>query len=139
MYRVLDALLGQKPTDWSAEYLTIERRDEAREAEREKKLDASRLPGTSPSLPLDGYAGAYLSDLWGTMNVSREGDGLVLHYSPDFVADLQHWHHDIFRAEWRTPGDGRSFVTFNLDEHARITGMSVEDFGSYRKEGADMP
>jgi hypothetical protein len=93
------------------------------------------LEGTSPSLPLDGYAGTWVSDLWGEITVTHEGDHLVLRYAPDFVADLEHWHHDIFRAVWRTPGDGRSFVTFTLDQRGRITAMEVEDFGSYtRKE-----
>ncbi len=136
MFRVLDALLGEKPTDWSGRILEVARREEERAAQRLKELEASRLKGTSPSLPLDAYAGTYLSDLWGEMTVSREGDGLVLRYTSDFVADLEHWHHDIFRARWRTAGDGSSFVTFVLDERGRITGMTVEDFGSYERAGA---
>ncbi len=134
MYRVFDALLGEKPTDWSARYLELARRSEERAAERRRKLEDARLEGTSPSLPLADYAGRYESDLWGDMTVSQEANGLVLRYTSDFVADLEHWHQDIFRANWRTPGDGSSFVTFHLDEHGRITGMDVEDFGSYERK-----
>ncbi len=133
-YRVFDALLGEKPTDWSAAYLELLRRGEARDGKRAADLDASRLKNAPPSLPLDAYTGTYVSDLWGEMRVTHEGDHLVIHYAPDFVADLEPWHHDIFRAGWRTAGDGRSFVTFTLDEHGRITGMEVEDFGSYTRK-----
>ena len=133
MYRVLDALMGEKPTDWSAEYLALAQRAEARSELREQELQASRLRGTMPSLPLDDYAGTYSSDLWGDLTVTHEGNGLVLHYSPDFVADLEHWHHDIFRAKWRRAGDGRSFATFTLDERGRITAVELEDFGTFQR------
>jgi muconolactone delta-isomerase len=62
-----------------------------------------------------------------------EGDGLVLHYSPEYVADLQHWHQDIFRAVWRRPGAGRAFVTFSLDERGRIQSLQVEGFDTFRR------
>jgi CubicO group peptidase (beta-lactamase class C family) len=133
MYRVLDALLGARATDWSAKYLELAERSRARAAERAEVLEASRLEGTSPSLPLHAYTGEYESDLWGTLEVT-EGDGrLVIAYSPAFVADLEHWHHDIFRGTWRRAGDGRTFVTFTLDERAHITAVHVEDLGTFRR------
>lgn len=135
MYRVLDALLGEEATDWNAEYLELDRRSQARSARTAAALEQSRLKGTSPSLDPDGYAGTYVSDLWGEMTVRHEGDGLVLRYAPDYVADLEHWHEDIFRANWRGAGDGRSFVTFTLDERGRITDMAVDGFGTYRRGG----
>jgi CubicO group peptidase (beta-lactamase class C family) len=132
MYRVLDALLGAPATDWNREYLELAKRSRARAAERAEVLAASRLTGTSPSLPLDRYTGTFESDLWGTLTVTQQGGHLVIHYSPDFVADLEHWHQDVFRGTWRRAGDGRSFVTFTLDERAHITGVDVEDLGTFR-------
>lgn len=133
MYRVLDALMGVEPTDWSAEYLALARRSEGRSARSAEELEAARLQGTKPSVEMDRYAGTYSSDLFGDMRVTREGAGLVLHYSSQYVADLEHWHHDTFRAVWRRPGAGRSFVTFALDERARITDVEVDDFGHFRR------
>jgi CubicO group peptidase (beta-lactamase class C family) len=132
MYRVLDALLGATPTDWNALYLELAERSRARADERAEVLAASRLEGTSPSLPLHAYTGKYESDLWGELTVTQEDGRLAIHYSPEFVADLEHWHHDIFRGTWRRAGDGRSFVTFTLDEGAHITGVEVEDLGTFR-------
>ena len=134
MYRILDALMGEKPTDWSNQYLELSWRSQARAAGIERALEASRLKGTKPSLPLEAYEGTYSSDLWGEVTVAVEGDHLVLRYSPDFVADLGHWHHDIFRGTWRRAGDGRTFVTFTLDQRARITAVDVEDLGTFRRE-----
>jgi CubicO group peptidase (beta-lactamase class C family) len=133
MYRILDALTGEKPVDWSAEYLALARRSDARAERREQELEASRLRGSTPSLPLDDYAGTYSSDLWGDLKVTHEAGGLVLRYSSEFIADLEHWHHDIFRAKWRRAGDGRSFATFTLDEHGRIVSVDLEDFGTFRR------
>lgn len=133
MYRVMDALMGVKPTEWSAEYLTLARRSDERAARSNQELEASRLQGTTPSVGLDGYVGTYSSPLWGDVTITREGEELVLSYSPDFVADLEHWHHDIFRAVWRRAGDGRSFVTFTLDDRGRITDVEMEDFGSFKR------
>jgi hypothetical protein len=58
----------------------------------------------------------------------------VLHYAPDYVADLEHWHHDTFRAVWRRPGFGTAFVTFALDARARPVSVEVEDFGEFRRK-----
>jgi CubicO group peptidase (beta-lactamase class C family) len=132
-YRVLDALLGLDPRDWSAEYLEVARRGEDRSAESARQLEAARLPDTEPSLDLAHYAGTFSSPLFGEMRVTLEGDGLVLDYSPEYVADLQHWHQDIFRAVWRRPGAGRAFVTFSMDERARIQSLQVDGFDVFRR------
>jgi hypothetical protein len=124
-----------EPTDWSAEYLALASRGNGRAGRAADRLAASRLKDTTPSAPLDRYAGTFTSDVYGDVRVRREGPGLVLDYSPTYVADLEHWHHDTFRAVWRRPGAGRSFVTFTLDELARITALDLEDFGNFARRG----
>jgi CubicO group peptidase (beta-lactamase class C family) len=133
MYRVLDAFLGLPPRDWSGDYLALARRAEERSAEQRRRAEAARIAGTRPSLPLDAYAGTYSSDLFGAMQLNREADGLVLRYAPDYVADVEHWHHDTFRAVWRRPGFGSAFVTFTVDPRARAAVMEVEDFGRFER------
>jgi CubicO group peptidase (beta-lactamase class C family) len=132
-YRVLDALIGLEPRDWSAEYLEVARRGEERSAETARQLEAARLPDTRPSLGLEHYAGTFSSPLFGEMRVTMEGGGLVLHYSPEYVADLQHWHQDIFRAVWRRPGAGRTFATFSIDERGRIQSLQIDGFDVFRR------
>jgi hypothetical protein len=88
---------------------------------------------TRPSLPVERYAGTYASDLYGEARVVAEGGKLVLRYSDDYTADLEHWHHDTFVARWRRTGFGRSFVTFALDARARPSTMEVEELGVLRR------
>jgi CubicO group peptidase (beta-lactamase class C family) len=132
-HRVMDAYLGMPPRDWSAEYLELARRGEERSATSVAELDQARLEGTTPTLPLAGYAGTYESDLYGELRIEVEGDGLVLHYSPEYVADLEHWHDDVFRARWRRPGAGRAFTTFTIDARARVPSVDLAGFGEFRR------
>jgi hypothetical protein len=131
MYRVFDALLGLPETDWSAEYLELERRAGVRSNQRAAERAASRIRGTKPSLDLDAYAGAYADSLFGEVRIEREGDGLVLRYSPEYVADLRHWHLDTFRAVWRRADEGPDFVTFTFDERGRVRDLTLEDFTTF--------
>ena len=133
VYRVLDAYLGREPRDWSGHFLAASRAAAERSAERDRETDAARISGTSPALALDAYAGRYTSDLYGEMPITLEGDGLVLRYSPDYVADVVHWHHDTFRAVWRRGGYGSTFLTFTVDHRGRITAMDAEGYGRFER------
>ena len=76
-----------------------------------------RVEGTSPSRPIETYAGTYENKLHGTMTVRREGDKLVLQFGNGELADLTHWHYDTFRVKWqdRTFEYLDTFATFTLD------------------------
>ena len=134
MYRVLDTLLGEPPRDWSAEYLALSERARQRSNEETREVEAARQTGTQPSRALGEYVGSYTDELYGEMTIGVEDGQLVLRYSPDYVADLEHWQHDTFRAVWRRAGFGRSFVTFSLDPRGRVAEMQVEDFGEFERE-----
>jgi CubicO group peptidase (beta-lactamase class C family) len=141
---ILDALQGRDPADWSGEYLELARRSRERSEEAEAELEEARLVDVAPSLDPEGYAGSYEDDLFGAIRIEVEGrdgrasavrgeTGLVLHYSPEYVADLEHWHQDVFRARWRRPGAGRTFVRFTLDTRGRITAAEVDGFATFTR------
>jgi CubicO group peptidase (beta-lactamase class C family) len=136
MYRVIDAFLGVPPRDLSAEYLVLQQRANERTTARAREVEAARVRGTRPSLPLDRYAGTYTDSVFGEMRLTREGDRLVLHYAPDYVADLEHWHHDTFRARWRRTGFGQAFVSFALDAAGTVASMQVEGYGGFARAAA---
>jgi CubicO group peptidase (beta-lactamase class C family) len=133
MYRVLDAFLGLPPRDWSAEYLVLARRADERAAERRREIEAARIADTLPSHVLEQYTGTYASELFGELRIALEDGRFVLRYAPDYIADLEHWHHDTFRGNWRRAGSGSAFVTFSLDARARVTSVDVEDLGEFRR------
>lgn len=129
MYRVFDALLGIEPTAWSAEYLELSRRGGGGGGNPED----DRVRNTTPSLALADYAGRYTSDVYGDMTLDVDGDRLVLRYAPDYIADLEHWHHDTFRADWRRRGFGTAFITFALDHRGRVASAELAGFGEFRR------
>jgi CubicO group peptidase (beta-lactamase class C family) len=133
MYRVFDALLGLPGTDWSADYLDAARRSAATAAQRAAAADAARMTGTRPSLPPHGYAGTYHDPLFGDIRVDLEDGRLVLRYSPAYVADLEHWHHDTFRAAWRSTGFGHALVTFSLDADGNARSLALQGFTTFRR------
>jgi CubicO group peptidase (beta-lactamase class C family) len=137
MYRVIDALLGLPARDWNAEYLALAKRGQERSAETARESERSRIANTQPSLEPAGFAGTYGSDLYGEVRLTVEGGRLVLNYAPDYVADLEHWHHDTFRAVWRRPGYGSDFVTFALDRRARAVRLDLDGFGEFRRLNPD--
>ena len=126
MYRVIDALIGAPERDWSREYLDLARRSD------EPRRENQRIANTQPSLEPAGYAGVYRSELYGDVRITVENGRLVLSYAPDYIADLEHWHHDTFRATWRRAGFGSAFVTFSLDRRARPVRMELDGFGEFR-------
>jgi len=134
MHRVFDAFLGLPETDWSSEYLELAERSAARTRAQAEERAASRVEGTEPSLPLEDYVGAYADRLYGDVEVELETGGLVLRYSPDYVADLEHWHHDTFRVVWRNTWIGRSFVTFGVDARSRVRTLDLEGFTTFRAD-----
>lgn len=133
MYRVFDALLGLPEKDWSALYLELDRRSAERAAERAAEAEAARVEGTSPSLPLDAYAGTYADSLYGEVEIRLEDGRLVADYTPDYYAPLEHWHFDTFRADWRRAGVGTALLTFELDARGGVEAVEIGGFTSFRR------
>ena len=117
MWRAFDVLLGAPPRDWSREFLALYGARRARADSARAADEAQRVPGTRPSLPLERYAGRYEHPVWGSLDVTRAGDGLRLAFgsNPVTAGPLEHWHYDTFRARVGDGRDGPLRVTFALD------------------------
>ena len=49
--------------------------------------------------------------------------------SPNFVADLVHWHYDTFEIKWRPSVSynfPRGFVTFTIDRNGKTDQLKVD-------------
>jgi CubicO group peptidase (beta-lactamase class C family) len=126
--RVLDAWLGAESTDWSRVFLDDVERQRAAADSAERALVARRVQGTSPSLAPEGYTGTYGSRAFGEASVRLENGSLVLQVGPSIMGDLEHWHHDTFRATWRNPYLGWSLVDFDLDARGRAFRLRANNF-----------
>jgi CubicO group peptidase (beta-lactamase class C family) len=111
--RILDHYLGVlSPPDTAAEGLAAQRRNDARDAEAQKTLEAQRIRDTKPSRPLADYDGTYSDRMIGDIHIRRDGDALSLQVANGEIGDLRHWHYDTFEVVWRDPFYRASFETF---------------------------
>jgi CubicO group peptidase (beta-lactamase class C family) len=125
MRTVFDRYLGATGKDWSADLRKIVLDGQKRAKEAEAKREAARMTGTTPSLALDKYAGTYYDSLYGTATVKLE-DGHLVARMGGFVGDMEHWHHDTFRATAREKTLGKMFLTFGVNAVAEVDGFHID-------------
>lgn len=137
MYKVFDAYTGAPAKDWSAELQKTLKGLEAQGQAAQKKMEESRVKGTQPSLALEKYAGLYKDEALGDAKVALENDKLVLR-TPGFVADLEHWHYDTFRATFRnTVLIGKVLVNFTLNPQGKANELNVAELGASFKRAPE--
>ncbi|HEY0658747.1 MAG TPA: serine hydrolase, partial [Pyrinomonadaceae bacterium] len=141
--KIFDVFVNAPKRDWSAEYLTRAKAGKTAETEEQKKIEAARVKNTKTSLALKDYAGTYSGSLYGDVTVAEENGKLVLRMlpSPNFVADLEHWHYDTFRIKWRPTvayNFPTGFVTFTIDKNGKPDEIKIDqpnnDFWFYELE-----
>jgi len=112
--RILETLLGLPLHDSATDPIEAHKRASAPAPE------PVRIANTKPSRPLDSYAGTYVDTLHGDMVVKQAGTKLTMQFAGGELADLDHWHHDVFRVRWqdRVNEWADTFATFALDATA---------------------
>ena len=133
MFRIFDSYLGAAPRDWSAEMLKAVKGLEDQAKVAEKKAEAERVKGTSPSLALEKYAGTYQSDMYGEAKIAFENGKLVVRFGPNFTGDLEHWNYDTFRVTWRDPMEGKGFINFRLNTQGKVDGINIENISDFTR------
>ena len=119
MGEVFDRFLGARGRDWSGDLLKLDLDDRESVKKREKADEGRRILGTQPSLAPDHYAGTYSDDLHGPL-VVEVNDGRLSARFHGFTYDLEHWHHDTFRALDRDKRLARELWTFSLDDRGKV-------------------
>jgi CubicO group peptidase (beta-lactamase class C family) len=134
--RVYDLYLAVQPKDYSAELFKIYNAFLELGKQAQKKIEDSRVKGTSPTLPLDKYAGAYKDEMYGDAKVTLENGKLVL-TAPGFVGDLEHWNYDTFQVTWRVRSLGKALVTFTLNARGKVDEVKMPELEISFKRGPD--
>lgn len=137
MYRIVDAYLEAPETDWATHFRSNADSMEAEAEEQEQELRDARMQGTSPSLELAAYSGTYRDNLYGPVEVREEHGGLTLSFH-SFAADLEHWHLDTFRADWRSEQTNErslpaSLFTFHLNARGEVEALEVPGLGRFAR------
>jgi CubicO group peptidase (beta-lactamase class C family) len=134
MYRIFDAYLGGPQRDWSAEMLPEFNAFIKGFSARQKKLEASRPTGTSPSLPLEKYAGTFHNDYLGDVKIADEGGKLILRRlgNYEYAIDLENWAHDTFRASWKdNPTVPDLMFTYTLTPDGKADTFKIDSAPDY--------
>ncbi len=131
MNKIRDVLVNAPKRDWNAEAAENTKRSKAAAEEEAKKVDATRVPNTKPTLSLASYAGTYSDKMYGDITIAEENGKLVMRFlpSPNFVADLEHWHYDTWVIKWRPSVSynfPRGFVTFTIDKNGKPDELKID-------------
>lgn len=123
--RIADLALDLEPRDWSGEALAAQET-----ADAEDDAPPPRVEGTSPSRPIDAFAGEYLHPGYGSFIVEASGaeSALTLRMD-DLGGPLEHWHFDTFRVAESAGGSEDPFsgllVRFETDETGAVSAAHV--------------
>ncbi len=120
VYKAFDLFALGGNRDWSLEFRKLYHEiNEA--AERQlKDFESKRVPGTQTALPLEGFAGKYISPLYGELTVSQEGDQLVVVLNNFLSARLEHWHYNVFRGWYDKKWYGKLNMVFDFAPDGKI-------------------
>ncbi len=134
MLRIFDMYLGSPVRDWNAELLTLYDSLAGPGREAALRFAAARDEDAGPSHALESYVGEYRHRLYGTARVSMRNGSLILSRSHFLVADLNHWHYDVFRAEWHRPWITSRTVSFDLNRNGNVSGLEIDGFRLEKRE-----
>lgn len=131
MFRVFDTYLRGPRRDWSTDLKTLYDSLRAEDDREAAETEANRVSGTRPGLPLEAFTGTYSHPAVGPIEVRRERgpeskeEHLVLVRSEFLTADLEHWHFDVFRANWRKPWLTPDLVEFEIDPTDTVSRLRI--------------
>lgn len=125
VYRAIDLLAGRAPRDWSREVKTLYDGLDEQSRQAQAAFARARVTGTTPSLPLERYAGSYADSLNGTVRVTVQGGALRATWGKRYAGPLEHWHYDTFMARWEDRRSGSAPLTFVLDARGRVSELRV--------------
>ncbi|MGH7653433.1 MAG: serine hydrolase [Gemmatimonadaceae bacterium] len=137
MYKAFDLFAGtngEPARDWNAEFLTLYRNADQRSEAARATREASRVAGTHPSLALDKYAGTYTHPAWGDLVISMDNGALrmTIGTGADNTGPLEHWNYDTFAATLGDGRNGKTMLTFALDDAGKVVSVMMDGSDQYR-------
>jgi len=129
---------GAEKRDWAAPYVKQIETWNTAIKQAEAARQAGRLKNVGPSLPLARYAGTYVNDLTGRLQIQATDSGLVAEIAArerPIRMPLEHWQIDQFTAtrnEWGV----LLYYTFDINASGAVTGVTVSAFGTFKRVGS---
>jgi CubicO group peptidase (beta-lactamase class C family) len=126
---ILDGYATGDPEDWVDIYASgvAGQAEKAREAVEE--AFANRDADSTPTLPLEAYAGTYRDPWYGDVFVEEGADGLVMRFSRSdlLTGPLVHFQYDTFIARWRDRSlYGDAYATFVIGADGTVEAIRMK-------------
>jgi CubicO group peptidase (beta-lactamase class C family) len=132
MYKTLDWFALGETRDWNAEFKKLYTGLAEKGKKQRQEFETKRVAGTSPSLPLQQYAGKYSSPLFGEAEVVLNGDKLSVNVNNVLKADLSHFNYDTFYGPYQKTWYGKATARFGLTNSGQAD-LLVFDGMEFRK------
>jgi CubicO group peptidase (beta-lactamase class C family) len=127
MWELIDHYLGLPRQDWPAKFKAYRTaRIAAAEQVVEAKTTAPAKVG--PSLPLARYAGRYIDEWYGPVEIARDARGLTVNFTPTprMTGRLEHYQYDTFVARFDDKNIEPAYLTFALDADGKVSGITAK-------------
>jgi CubicO group peptidase (beta-lactamase class C family) len=126
-FHILDRMLGLPKIDWQGRARAQSQRGDSIQKARRAQDLKDRVAGTSPSHPLEAFAGKYEHPAYGTLEI-RCGTSSLEAILDHLQAPLSHVHYDVFEIPPGTPSAGAMQnvrFAFEMDGKGAINSVSV--------------
>ncbi|SEJ43361.1 CubicO group peptidase, beta-lactamase class C family [Dyadobacter koreensis] len=126
LYKTFDFFALGENRDWNSEFKKLYA-DIALKSKTEKQgFESARVVDTSPTLPLDQYAGEYSSALFGEAVISVNGKILSANVNNVLKTKLSHWHYDTFRGPYEKAWHGDATAQFKLNVSGKVESLVID-------------
>jgi len=130
MYTTFDLFMDGKITrDWSTELYALYH------PEKETTKEPKPIENTKPSLTEANILGSYSHDIFGEVEISKNGEHLVLNLNNTVYGRLKHWHYDTYQVAFKKKEWRKTKLTFRMGANGKISHLNIfgEQF-NYRIE-----
>jgi len=132
MYTVFDLFIDGKITnDWSADLKELY--DKRQDDDEEPK----RVADTQPTIPLERAIGRYKHQIYGNIEITKEGDDYRFNLNNTIIGSLTHWHYDTYEIIFDKLWQGKSMMSFRMDSDAELSYLEVLGKQFYYKRDKD--
>lgn len=128
-YKLLDHFAQHAGQDWDKVFKGLNDMGNAAQAAETKAREDARVPGTSPSLALDRYAGTYHDPSYGDARVERRGEALHFTMVPTaalFNGKMEHFHYDTWKVQLQDPYLPFALVSFSIGPKGEVLGFKID-------------
>jgi hypothetical protein len=126
---ILNAYVSKNPEDWVAVFSKREAEGAGKAKQEVEEALANRNAESTPSLPIEFYAGTYRDSWYGDVFVEQAADGLVMRFSRSdlLTGPLEHFQYDTFIARWLDRSlYADAYVTFILDAEGGVEAIRMK-------------